>query len=62
LAPHAEHDQTDATAIEGIHDPQQVRRAPGKAIWFTGYQRFTSADEAQNLVDTITLRHGEHLL
>ena len=32
LTAHAEHDQTDATAIKVVHDTQQVGGAPGKAI------------------------------
>jgi hypothetical protein len=62
LTAHAEHDQTDATAIKVVRDTQQVRGTPGKAIWLAGHERVTSADEPQGLAETIALRHSGHLL
>src|SRR5690349_19899312 len=54
LTSHAEHDQANATAIQVIHNAQQVHGAPGKAIWLTADQRVASADEPQGLAETIT--------
>ena len=62
LTAHAEHDQTDATAIKVVHDTQQVRGTPGKAIRLAGHECVTSADEPQGLAETIALRHSGHLL
>jgi hypothetical protein len=62
LATHAEHDKADATAVEVIDDPQEVRGAPGKAIWLARYQRVTSADKAQGFLQPIPLSHGGNLL
>jgi hypothetical protein len=47
--PHAEHDQTDATAIKVVHDTQQVGGTPGKAIWLAANQGIPTADEPQGL-------------
>ena len=62
LTAHAEHDQTDATAIKIVHDPQQVGGTPGKAIRLAAHQGIPTADEPQSLAETIALRHSRHLL
>ena len=56
------HDQTDATAIEVVHDTQQVGGTPGKAIRLASHECVTSANEPQGLAETIALRYGRHLL
>ena len=60
--PHAEHDQADATAIQVVHDPQQVGGASGQPIGLAGDQRIASADEAQGFLEPIALCHGGNLL
>jgi hypothetical protein len=58
LATHAEHDQTDATTVQVIHDPQQVRGASCQPVRLAGHQRVATADEAQGFLQSIALGHG----
>ena len=60
MAAHAEHDQTDATAIKVVHDTQQIGGTPGKAIRLAGYEGVTPAGEPQGLAET--LPYSGHLL
>jgi hypothetical protein len=62
LTAHAEHDQTDATAIQVVHDPQEVCGAPGKTIGLAADQRDIPSDEAQGFLEPIALCQGGDLL
>jgi hypothetical protein len=58
LPAHAQHDQTDTTAIKVIYNPQQVRGAPRKAIGTAGHHRISAPNEAQGFLEPIALCHG----
>jgi hypothetical protein len=58
LTAHAEHDQTDATAIQVIHNPQQVGGASGKAVGLTNEECVVPTDEAQGFLEAIALTDG----
>ncbi len=61
LTAHAQHDQADTTAIQVIHNPQEVCGAFGKAIGLASYYGIPTADEAQSFLQPIALCHGRHL-
>jgi hypothetical protein len=61
LATHRQHDEADATAIEVVYDPQKVGGAPGKSVRFGRHKGVISADEAQSVLQLITLGDGRQL-
>ena len=62
LAPHAQHDEADATFFEVVRDLEQLGRVAGKAIRLGDRQHVAFADKPEGLFESVALRDAAHLL